>query len=174
MIRASAALRTVPAAVRDLPWWRVIYSSKPSLRAALQEDKAAAQARLLREEGLDLAQPVVRKLTTVEEYCAFEVPAARRKAMAPPPALAPRVAKLEFDGTALHVPNFLTTRECVRLLDALKEPKAWDRTVHLDSRNLGRGAYRYLAEPLAPPGLQELRRLLYAKLLPAAREAAKP
>jgi hypothetical protein len=67
------------------------------------------------------------------------------------------------------LPNLLTVDECAEIAALYDEPDRFRATIDLARYRLGRGEYRYFAEPFPEP-VQRLREALHPKLLPIARE----
>lgn len=65
--------------------------------------------------------------------------------------------------------ELLTASETAELVDLYEQPAAFRSTVDMARHRFGAGQYRYLAYPL-PPAVEDLRRALYPRLLPVARD----
>jgi hypothetical protein len=65
--------------------------------------------------------------------------------------------------------ELLTASEAAELVELYQQPAAFRSTVEMARHRFGAGQYRYLAYPL-PPAVEDLRRALYPRLLPVARD----
>jgi hypothetical protein len=65
--------------------------------------------------------------------------------------------------------ELLTAPEAAELVELYEQPAAFRSTVDMARHRFGAGRYRYLAYPL-PPAVEDLRRALYPRLLPVARD----
>jgi uncharacterized protein len=71
-------------------------------------------------------------------------------------------------GCAL-LPRLLTPAECARIAGIYDEPGRFRATIDMARYRFGSGQYRYFAEPFPEP-VEALRRALYPRLLPIARD----
>jgi hypothetical protein len=65
--------------------------------------------------------------------------------------------------------ELLTACEAAELVELYEQPAAFRSTVDMARHRFGAGQYRYLAYPL-PSAVEDLRRALYPRLLPVARD----
>jgi hypothetical protein len=65
--------------------------------------------------------------------------------------------------------ELLTACEAAELVELYEQPTAFRSTVDMARHRFGAGQYRYLAYPL-PSAVEDLRRALYPRLLPVARD----
>ncbi len=101
--------------------------------------------------------------------------AASRLATPTPPALADRVARLDWAGIgeALDAQGFATTpalldaAECDALAALYPEEAPFRSRVVMQRHNFGRGEYKYFRYPL-PPDIDALRHAIYPRLVPIA------
>lgn len=80
-------------------------------------------------------------------------------------------AALEATGHGI-IPGLLGARECAAIAELYEEPSRFRSRVVMAKHGFGRGEYQYFAHPL-PARVVELRRSLYAALVPAANRWAK-
>ena len=80
-------------------------------------------------------------------------------------------AALEATGHGI-IPGLLGARECAAIAALYEEPSRFRSRVVMAKHGFGRGEYQYFAHPL-PARVVELRRSLYAALVPAANRWAK-
>jgi hypothetical protein len=80
-------------------------------------------------------------------------------------------AALEATGHGI-IPGLLGARECAAIAALYEEPSRFRSRVVMAKHGFGRGEYQYFAHPL-PARVVELRRSLYAPLVPAANRWAK-
>ncbi|RPH72798.1 MAG: proline hydroxylase [Myxococcaceae bacterium] len=78
---------------------------------------------------------------------------------------------LEATGHGI-IPGLLGARECAAIAALYEEPSRFRSRVVMGKHGFGRGEYQYFAHPL-PARVLELRRSLYAALVPAANRWAK-
>ena len=101
-------------------------------------------------------------------------------AIEPAPALAARIASLEWDRIEAEleqlgratVPQLLTPEECTGLIALYGEDASFRSTIVMARHNFGRGEYRYFDYPL-PPIIAVLRARLYPHLAPLANRWSK-
>ena len=77
-------------------------------------------------------------------------------------------AEMDEHGCAL-LPPLLTPQECARIAALYDEPARFRATIDMRRHRFGSGQYRYFAAPFPEP-VGELRRALYPRLLPIARD----
>ncbi|MEU4195319.1 2OG-Fe(II) oxygenase [Kribbella sp. NPDC026611] len=88
-----------------------------------------------------------------------------------------RVAGADWDAVSAEVndlgcallPQLLTPTECAKIAGLYDEVGRFRATIDMARHRFGEGQYRYFAEPF-PDAVEELRTLLYPRLLPIAQD----